>query len=162
MVVLIGMSAAVKGRNFDVDVDHSSIGRRTNNLVIIDDPSISGTHCKITRDGRKFWIQDLGSTNGTRVNGSPIKKSRLNAKDIIQVGQIELMFDGDDIEPDLEGKYRPKIEVIAEPARGPVRAQGNSVFGARQDRHSKLWIYIIVTLALLASGASIYFFFFMD
>lgn len=77
MALLIGMSSTVKGRKFDLVQDETFMGRNAQNHVPLDDTSISGRHCSIVRDGRKYTLVDLGSTNGTRLNGAPVMKLSL-------------------------------------------------------------------------------------
>lgn len=63
--------------------------------VVIPDPKVSRQHCRISSEDNEFFIEDLGSTNGTFLNGarlSPAAKRRLNHEDSIQVGKAVLRF----------------------------------------------------------------------
>ncbi|OQW98098.1 MAG: hypothetical protein BWK77_00080, partial [Verrucomicrobia bacterium A1] len=93
MAVLIGMSPEVKGKNFDLDLEKTTIGRNATNMIVIDHVTVSGRHCCIVKTGNKFSAVDLGSTNGTRVNSKEIKESNLHPKDLLQVGSVEFLFD---------------------------------------------------------------------
>lgn len=69
-----------------------SVGRRSNNDISISgDSQISGRHCSLSRQNGRIFVTDLESTNGTRVNGVPIKKT-LHAEtgSILGVGRTEL------------------------------------------------------------------------
>ncbi len=85
------------------------IGRRTGNDIIIDgDPYISGRHCDITCDVSGCYLIDLGSTNGTVVNGTrlePNQKQLLLDGDAVTIGQTEYTFETleapDEEEPDV-------------------------------------------------------------
>jgi len=57
------------GQTFPLDQDSSSLGRDPGNDIVINDPQISRQHARITRQGELMVIKDLGSTNGTFVNG---------------------------------------------------------------------------------------------
>src|SRR5579859_3213041 len=48
------------------------IGSAPDCTVVVAQPAVSGHHCRLTRQGDRFWIEDLQSTNGTWVNGAPI------------------------------------------------------------------------------------------
>jgi pSer/pThr/pTyr-binding forkhead associated (FHA) protein len=159
MAHLIGMSASVKGRKFNVDSDTVRIGRRTGNPIVLDEPSISGTHCVITRTGGCFVLTDLDSTNGTRLNGAPVHEARLNPKDILQIGNVELMFDGDDVEADQSAVAASRgIEFSPELARGPAEFQNGSPFKARNERrHLKIWIVLIGLVLLSIIGGVVYY-----
>ena len=157
MAVLIGMSSNVKGRKFDVDQDEIFIGRNAQNHVPLEDTAISGRHCSIVREGRKYSLVDLGSTNGTRLNGAPVSKSPLRPKDIIQLGAIELMFDGQDVEvPVGPGHETARIEVALEPVAVPESFHTASPFGSRRDSR-KPWVIATAVLILVVLGALAYF-----
>ena len=62
------------------------IGRNEGCTVQLTDHSVSGRHCEIHFDGNRWWITDLGSRNGTRVNGVPVKHRPLKHGDEIMIG----------------------------------------------------------------------------
>ena len=68
------------------------LGRSPDNDLILRDPATSGHHARVERRGDQFWIVDLGSTNGTLVNGEPIQEKELNHGDRITVGQNAVHF----------------------------------------------------------------------
>jgi pSer/pThr/pTyr-binding forkhead associated (FHA) protein len=68
------------------------VGRSPDNDMVLRDPATSGHHARIERRGQQFWIVDLGSTNGTLVNGEPIQEKELNHGDRITVGQNAVGF----------------------------------------------------------------------
>jgi len=72
---------AVVGRTKDCDV------------TLADDASVSRRHAEIRPDGRSFWIADLGSTNGTEVNGKRVSRLELRSGDRITIGQTTLVFE---------------------------------------------------------------------
>ena len=92
MAVLIGMSAEVKGKNYDVVRDKTTIGRNSTNLIVIEHPTVSGRHCQITHAGKRYTLTDLGSTNGTFVNGEPVAERALRDGDVVSLGGLELTF----------------------------------------------------------------------
>lgn len=156
MAVLIGMSSTVKGRKYGLEHDENFVGRQPQNHIAIEDPSISGRHCSIIREDRKFTLVDLGSTNGTRLNGARVNKVPLKPKDIIQIGGIELMFDGQDVEIVPVASDTSKIEVTAEPAEVPDNFHTASPFGARKDSR-KPWVIATVLLVVLVLAALVFF-----
>lgn len=73
-----------------------NIGRRIDNHLVLDDPSISRQHCQLRlREGR-YVIYDLNSTHGVRVNGVPIKEHILQNGDVIALGSLRLLYFEDD------------------------------------------------------------------
>jgi len=78
-----------------------SIGRKPNNDVQIDNLAISGHHAVITTILEDAFLEDQNSTNGTYVNGQPIKKHVLRNNDVIELGKYRLKFLVDAAQPGL-------------------------------------------------------------
>jgi hypothetical protein len=70
----------------------AAVGRAPDNDIIIGDPATSGRHCRIEVRNGAYWISDLGSTNGTLVNGEPIIDKQLEHGDVISIGQNTIRF----------------------------------------------------------------------
>ena len=83
-------------REFPVPKDRTTIGRRSHNDLVIDNLAVSGEHAVVVKAGDEYYIEDLGSTNGTTVNGQPIKKHLLQGGDLIEIGKYRLKFTTDD------------------------------------------------------------------
>jgi len=69
-----------------------TIGRAPDNDVVVGDPATSGHHGRIEVRSGFFWISDLGSTNGTLVNGEPVIEKQLTDGDQVAIGQNTLRF----------------------------------------------------------------------
>ena len=69
-----------------------SIGRRPDNMIIIDHPVVSARHARVFREGSHYVIEDLKSTNGTFVNQKPIARHLLIEGDTVVVGKHTLVF----------------------------------------------------------------------
>lgn len=70
-------------------VDEMTIGRDKSNTITIDDPLVSRIHCIVRRIRSSWYVEDIGSTNGTWINGKQLIKGRavrLNPDDIIKLG----------------------------------------------------------------------------
>ncbi|WP_298435544.1 FHA domain-containing protein [Ottowia sp.] len=72
--------------------DRSTLGRRPYNDIVIDNLAVSGEHAAIVMQGGETSIEDLGSTNGTYVNGHSIKRQKLEHDDVIEVGKYKVRF----------------------------------------------------------------------
>ena len=83
------------GKVYPLELPDISIGRDTSNTIAINDAEISRKHAKLTLHGSAFVIQDLGSTNGTFVNGMRVTSTQvLNAGDTISFGEtISLSYE---------------------------------------------------------------------
>ena len=72
----------------------ATIGRDVNNAIVVEDQFVSAEHAILTFRGRAWYLEDLGSTNGTFVNGAPVEGvSPLGYGDIVQVGQVRLRLE---------------------------------------------------------------------
>jgi len=79
-----------EGLEVPVDRDWMVIGRGRGADIVIAEPTMSRAHAAVGFDGEHFFVQDLGSTNGTRVNGSREQKSLLKNGDEVQLGKLAL------------------------------------------------------------------------
>jgi len=79
------------------DRDRFTIGRAAENDLVLDHPTVSLHHAVIRRDQDVTWIEDLGSTVGTRVNGIRLRRTALDAGDQIGVGPFRIVYDGDEL-----------------------------------------------------------------
>jgi pSer/pThr/pTyr-binding forkhead associated (FHA) protein len=81
------------GRSFDLDAI-TTLGRDVNNAIVIDDPFASFEHAVLTYRGRGWYVEDLGSTNGTFVNGRAVAAvAPLGFGDEIAIGQVRLRLE---------------------------------------------------------------------
>jgi len=82
-----------QGRSFDLDAI-TTLGRDVNNAIVIDDPFASSEHAVLTFRGRSWYVEDLGSTNGTYVNGRAVAAvSPLGFGDEMSIGQVRLRLE---------------------------------------------------------------------
>lgn len=82
-----------QGASFDLDAV-TTLGRDVNNTIVLDDPFASSEHASLTFRGRSWFVEDLESTNGTFVNGSPVVGvSGIGFGDEIQIGEVRLRLD---------------------------------------------------------------------
>jgi pSer/pThr/pTyr-binding forkhead associated (FHA) protein len=81
------------GRRVQIGEDPLVIGRMPECDVPLSDANVSRRHAEVRRQGTGFVVVDLGSTNGTRVNGAQVKERLLNNGDEITVGATKLRFE---------------------------------------------------------------------
>jgi pSer/pThr/pTyr-binding forkhead associated (FHA) protein len=72
--------------------ERTTIGRKPHNDIQIDNLAVSGEHAVIVTILNDSFLEDLGSTNGTMVNGQSVKKHFLQSNDIIELGKYKLKF----------------------------------------------------------------------
>src|SRR5687767_8787806 len=95
MAKLIFLNSEIAGRALDLNAEKITVGRASQNALVIRDRSISQTHCEILVFGLEVIIRDLNSANGTFINGVRIRKSQVKHGQVIRFGLVEarLQFD---------------------------------------------------------------------
>ena len=84
------MQGFFEGLELPVDRDWMVVGRGRGADLLITEPTISRAHAAIGFDGEEFFVEYLGSTNGTSVNGKRKPRMALNSGDEIQLGKFRL------------------------------------------------------------------------
>jgi pSer/pThr/pTyr-binding forkhead associated (FHA) protein len=79
-------------REVPLDKERVTIGRKAHNDIQIDNLAVSGEHALIVTILKDSFLEDLGSTNGTLVNGNPVKKHILQTNDVIEIGKYKLKY----------------------------------------------------------------------
>ena len=82
-------------REVPLDKERVTIGRKPQNDIQIENLAVSSEHACIVTILNDSFLEDLGSTNGTLVNGNPIKKHILQNNDVIEVGKYKLKYIAD-------------------------------------------------------------------
>src|SRR3954468_20054135 len=80
------------GESFPLGGDRMTIGRRPDSDVFLDDVTVSRDHALLVRRGHDYYLDDLGSLNGTYVNRHRIDSHRLEDGDELQVGKYKLTY----------------------------------------------------------------------
>ena len=80
------------GHTYKIDGPAIRIGRAPDNDLVLRDPATSGHHARVERRGNQFFVVDLGSTNGTLVNGEVVMERELKNGDAITIGQNAVNF----------------------------------------------------------------------
>lgn len=79
-------------KEIPITKEEITVGRRPDNDIVIDNPTVSGHHCKITLSGDSFFVEDLNSSNGVFVNAKKVIKSGLKDNDVIGIAKHALKF----------------------------------------------------------------------
>jgi len=90
---LSGVRGPLIGRTFALGDQPLTIGRAADNAVVIASPRASRHHAHIRREGAAFVIYDLGSANGTLVNGQRVQRAVLQPGDLIDIGDEVFRFE---------------------------------------------------------------------
>ena len=130
MAVLLQMRENAPPVRYPLDLTHTRIGRLSSNEVAIPDTRVSRQHAVVIRSDDGYLIRDLGSMNGTSVNGEKVGEARLKPGDRITIGIASLVFAEEPSRADavLPGHGRAGR---AGPGQG---ARGEPVHPARRNR----------------------------
>jgi len=94
--LLLKFEAAVI-KEIKLDKPVFTVGRKSDNDIVLDHPTVSGHHCKIYSAGGSWFVEDLNSTNGTFVNGKRVLKAGLRKNDAVMVVKYSLVFSDDPV-----------------------------------------------------------------
>jgi len=89
---LVLMNTHQAGTIFAVAAQTIKVGKAPDNDLILDDPTVSRNHLVIQRQGDRFLVQDLDSTNGTFIDGAQVREAYLRAGAVLEVGDVKLRF----------------------------------------------------------------------
>jgi hypothetical protein len=114
------VSGAQAGESIPIERSGVLIGRRPGNDLVLQDASVSGRHALVRLEGDQVVVEDLGSTNGTRVDGRKVERAEVTPGCSLKLGNIEL-------ELLIEGA--PTSPSPAPPAASPPAAQPAALAG---------------------------------
>ena len=106
IVVIYSSDSRSLGKRFVLERDLLTLGRGQENVVVLDNDSVSRRHCRIEKRNASLYVVDLESTNGTYVNDEQVKEYMLRRGDQMKVGDhIFKYLSGSD----LEAQYHETI-----------------------------------------------------
>ncbi len=115
-------------KEYTLSKERTLIGRKPHNDIQIDNLAVSGEHAAIITILNDSFIEDLGSTNGTMVNGKPIKKHFLQNNDVVEIGKHKLKY-FNDVPAQATAADFEKTMIIRNPAKAgppPEKAMGDT------------------------------------
>ncbi|HKB41379.1 MAG TPA: ATP-binding protein [Gemmataceae bacterium] len=112
---LIVIKGADEGKQFELADPIVGIGRDPGNTVRLNDTEVSRRHAELYQkpnEGKRYYLRDVGSANGTFINNSPVNDAALQPGDQIQVGQSVLVFSGGRGDDASRGDLAEQISLI--------------------------------------------------
>jgi len=105
---LLVQEGEMADKRYEIRGAVTSIGTSADNDIVLEDKAVSRHHAKIRIEGQKYFVYDLASTNGTKVNDRKITKKWIKEGDSIEIGHTKMIFgaEGPPSEP-LEYKHKP-------------------------------------------------------
>ena len=96
MAKIVLTTVGKPSETIDLSKARITIGRRSNNDIVIDDPAVSSQHAVIVTASGDCYLEDLNSTNGSRIQGRPIKRHSLRDNDVVELAQYQLRYIADE------------------------------------------------------------------
>lgn len=162
---LVVLSEGFTGRAHELKTEKTTIGRVEDNTFQIPDPSVSSHHCEILVRGNEVLVRDLGSTNGTFINGQPVTEATLKPSQILRVGQVEVRLEGDAATTAAPKRVLDHTQIVPQGVKldeldQGARAANNPAFEKKSDRGVKMFVVgsiivavgVIVVLVYVLSG----------
>jgi len=112
--LILSMNGAVL-REYPLNKERMTIGRKEHNDIVIDNLAVSGEHAAVVTIMHDSFLEDLDSTNGLEVNGTPTKKHFLQNNDVIEVGKHKLKYINDQITQTTSADFERTMVM-----RGPI------------------------------------------
>jgi pSer/pThr/pTyr-binding forkhead associated (FHA) protein len=159
MAKLVVLSAGMTGRTHELKADKTTIGRVEDNTFQIAEPSVSSHHCEIVLRGNDVVVKDLGSTNGTFINGEKVSESVLKPGQILRLGQIEMRLETEAMAAAAQPK-KPATQTLAMQrgvnlseletgARGPGFDTKGTGFSKKDNKANKIVVGVAVGLGVV-------------
>ena len=148
---LIVLSEQFRGKVFELTKDLHTAGRADARDICIKDPSISSYHADFIKKGATYILRDRNSTNGSKVNNVPVTEDvELKSSDMIQLGNVEMLYDCQEKSSTRELKTMTKIDIPSTSTVGTSTLQRlETVSQGRSQKKSWVPIVIIALLGLL-------------
>ncbi len=151
MAKLIVTTSPAGPANHDVGEDLVTVGRAPENTIVLDDNSVSSRHAEIRAVGQGYLLRDLGSTNGTRVNGNGAREIILRPGDHIRFGGVEARFEDSEVKSTQPLPVAEKVHVVtAETSERPADFANASPFRTRRDQGDRSRTLLFVTAGVAA------------
>lgn len=127
-----------------------AVGRNDDNDLVLAHPSVSGRHARFELESEVVTVVDLGSTNGTTVDGRKVETRELAHGDVIVLGQVELVFEDTQVAETLAGpskpaRKRPSGPAVANAGEGLRKLSGDALSGSGR-RSTLLLVLFLVSL----------------
>src|SRR4029079_8255255 len=124
-------------KEFPLSKERTLIGRKAHNDIQIDNLAVSGEHEAIITILNDSFIEDLGSTNGTMVNGKPVKKHFLQNNDVVEIGKHKLKYFNDAPTAATAADFE-KTMIIRNPAKAAPPPAAEKSMGDTQTTRKPL------------------------
>jgi hypothetical protein len=147
------LSGILEGKVYDLVEERVTVGRAMDNMIRLDDGTVSHHHAMFVMDGTDYKVRDLNSTNGTRVNGMRVVDTRLTHGDQVRVGSVEMRYEGDAkkaSQPLPPSQSGVNLAELGRTSEAPRTFSSASPFGRKKKGGPGIWLWIVLGLGIAA------------
>lgn len=146
MAKLVVLTEGFGGRVLEITTEKATVGRLEDNKFCLAEPSVSSHHCELLLKGDEIQIKDLNSTNGTFINGEPVKEAVLKPGQTLRLGVVELKYETGKKQADAPRTSGVKIDGAT---KQPAAMEKNAAFAKKSNKINKIFIGIAAVLAVV-------------
>jgi pSer/pThr/pTyr-binding forkhead associated (FHA) protein len=143
--------------NYDLTDEKVTVGRLADNTLQLEDASVSSHHAELILEGDRYHLHDLGSTNGTFVNGEATTDAILAHGDEVKFGRVECVFSSEDessVSQPLPETSGTAAEVATRTARPAAFVSSSPISRAGREKDPLAGVlYAVGAVAILAAAA---------
>ena len=147
-----------EGQVFEVELtsDRMSVGRNDDNDIAIPDASVSGSHGQFVNDGHTWTFSDLGSTNGTKINGDRVENVELGHGAKFEIGNVTVVFYDEAAQPVASpaAQTAPRTATVTAGGYGATKVEraARTGFGPKKKKSdsSRTMLMLLGVVSLVA------------
>ena len=154
MPKLLILSGILEGKVFDLLDERVTVGRALDNVIRIEDGTVSSHHALFLTENEGIKLRDLNSTNGTRVNSLRITETLLNNGDAVRMGSVEMRFESDikkASQPLPPSQTGVDLSQVGKGGGPPPSFGSSSPFGRKRRGGRDMWMWVVIGLGLVAA-----------
>jgi len=148
MPKLTVLTEGIEPTSFELAKEVTSVGRVQGNNIVLDHQSVSGSHGELVLRGQDVYIRDLGSTNGSYIDGSKVAESPVQPGEVITFGEVQLKLEGARKVQSLNKHLEQGVKLgdLGSAPKGPAKG-----FTKKSDKTGRYFIIagIVVTIILI-------------
>lgn len=110
MARLVLLSEGLTGKTFELKPEVTTVGRVPDNAFQIPEASVSSHHCEVQMRGNDLFVRDLGSTNGTFINGEKITEGVVKPGQILRLGMVDMRLETGDAQAASAANQKKLLE----------------------------------------------------
>ena len=149
MPKLTVLTDGIEPTSFELAKEVTSVGRVQGNYIVLDHQSVSGSHGELVLRGQDVYIRDLGSTNGSYIDGSKVAESPVQPGEVITFGEVQLKLEGARKVQSLNKHLEQGVKLgdLGAAPKGPAKG-----FTKKSDKTGRYFIIAGIVVTIILAG----------